>query len=149
MDWYTQRLLSEAIATDDAYRAKYAQPERQAEPQRELVFKTHITPAQPAQQQQPGAFKTPEQSKPWNDWARAHVDDLRKEVYEVIDEFDKVVAEEFKKVADAIKKLREETVQLRERIVKVEATNEILRGFITSGNKAASLTSIKGKSDAA
>lgn len=46
-------------------------------------------------------------------------------------------------------KLEKQVNELRERILKLELTNEILRGFITSGNKA-TLTSIKGKaSDAA
>ena len=44
-------------------------------------------------------------------------------------------------------RLEKEINTLRERILKLEITNEVLRSFITT--KVATLTSIKGKSDAA
>lgn len=47
-------------------------------------------------------------------------------------------------------RLERQLNELRDRVLKLEVTNDILRGFITSGNKAAAtLTSIKGGADAA
>lgn len=94
----------------------------------------------------------------WDAWLDRRVADKLAEFAEVIGDASgegtaQFVSEYFhKKIAplkEEIAPLRAEIAALRDRVLRLEATNEVLRGFITSGNRAATLTSIKGGADAA
>jgi len=117
MDAHTRRMLDEAYELDDECRASYeAMETRNAEQVRHEARHEMIFKTTETPRQQP---------QPQVDWGHV-VDGLAEEVGDVTGRLEKQINE------------------LTARVQKLEITNEILRGFITSGKAApAVLTSIK------
>lgn len=154
-NWHaTKQMVDAACAYDDEVRAECAESERQrrrAEDERRTnrVRRSHhdtdvwdcpeLAPP-PASQV---TTMNDEESAAWNGWLNCRIEVCLKtysgSLYEVFAE------------KDDSRKLHETVAELRDRVLKLEATNEVLRGFITSGNRAAppTLTSIKGGADVA
>jgi hypothetical protein len=123
MDSYTRKLLDEAYALDDAYRAKHEQPEaKQAKPQREMIYKTCEKQSMP----QHVRDLEPEVQARWDAWADAKMERRLETYTDVIGEECGLIE---KRLREEIKKLAEEVGQLRAEITVLQG---IRRGEIAS-----------------
>jgi hypothetical protein len=142
MDSYTKALLQNAYSVDDAMRAHWDSKNhddlfdsssdavdngyRCRAGARALVFKTTTTPQSTQRRQQSAPHLA------------ADADQVKKPDWLILIE---ALCDES---AEACARLEKKIQELNEKVLRLEVSNEILRGFVTSGNKA-TLTSIKGK----